>query len=100
MKPFRNRWNARFGLIVISLILLSSFALAQVSPYDKGVKAYAKKDYKTAVKYFQEYIKEKPDPRTYYLLGYALYKMKKYPESVKYFKEAYILDPTTSPSGK
>ena len=97
MKPIKIIRNSRFCLIVIALLILPSFTLAEVNLHDKGIRAYTKRDYKTAVKYFKEYIKEKPDARTYYLLGYALYKMKKYPESFKYFKEAYILDPNISP---
>jgi TolA-binding protein len=100
MKHLRSSWKTRFVLTIISLITLSSLSLAQVSSYDKGLKAYGKKDYKTAVKHFEAYIKDKPDPYTYYLLGYALYKMKKYPESVNYFREAYTLNPFISAAGK
>ena len=63
----------------------------------KGANAYAKKDYRTAVKYLREYVEKKPDAHAYYLLGYAYYKLKNHPESMRAFKEAYTLDPAVSP---
>ena len=97
MKGIRSKWIVRFILGIFSVFFMIAFAMAQESPYDKAIKAYFKKDYKTATKYFKVYVEKKPDPYAYYLLGYALYKMKKHPESAKYFREAYIIDPNISP---
>ena len=97
MKRARDKWGGRLVLGIIAVFLMVSFAVAQESPYDKGIHAYLKKDFRTSVKYLKEYIQKKPDPYAYYLLGYASYEIKKYPESREYFKEAYFLDPTISP---
>lgn len=97
MKEVRNKWRIRLVLSIFSVVFMVTFAIAQESPYDKAVKAYFKKDYKTAAKYFKEYVEKKPDPYAYYLLGYSLYELKKHPESVKYFREAYTIDPNISP---
>lgn len=79
---------------------------AQGDAYEKGLHAYLKKDYKTAVKYLKEYVTAKPDARGYYLLGYACYESKRrsghrggkkaisgYTDAIKYFGEAYRIDP-------
>ncbi len=97
MKARSNKWGARFVLGIIAVIFMVSFALAQGSPYDKAIEAYAKKDFTTAVKYLKEYVSQKPDARSYYLLGYACYKIKNMEESAKYFREAYLIDPAFDP---
>ena len=97
MKKMRSDWKARFVLGIILVFFMVAAGMAQECSYDKAMKAYFKKDYKTAVTYLKEYVENKPDPHAYYFLGYALYKMKKYPESAKYFKEAYVIDPNISP---
>ncbi|MEW6213692.1 MAG: tetratricopeptide repeat protein [Nitrospirota bacterium] len=98
MKMRTGKWEIRFMLCILIVIFMIVFASAQEGPYDKAIEAYAKKDFKTAVKYLQEYVEKKLDPYAYYLLGYANYKMKNYSEAMKYFREAYILDPDFSPT--
>jgi TolA-binding protein len=83
---------------ILALLLIPSLLLAQDNSYDKAVNAYMKKDFKTAGKILREYVRKNPDPRAYYLLGYALYKQKSHAESAKYFQEAYVLDPNISPA--
>jgi TolA-binding protein len=93
-----NRWKFKIAAAIIAVLLTAAFAAAQENIYDKAVRAYGKRDFKTAVKYLKEYVEKKPDAHAYYLLGYALYKMKDDPASAKYFREAYTLDPNISPS--
>jgi TolA-binding protein len=93
-----NRWKLRIVAGIMTVLLTAVFAAAQENIYDKAVKAYDRRDFKTAVKYLKEYVEKKPDAYAYYLLGYALYKMKDDPASAKYFREAYTLDPNVSPS--
>jgi len=94
----RNRWKLKIAAGIMAVLLTAAFASAQENIYDKAVRAYGKKDFKTAVKYLKEYVEKKPDAYAYYLLGYALYKMKDDPASARYFREAYTLDPNVSPS--
>jgi tetratricopeptide (TPR) repeat protein len=98
MKRIGDKWSGGLILCIIAVFLMVSFAVAQDSPYDKGVHAYLKKDFRASVKYLKEYVEQKPDPYVYYLLGYASYEMKNYPESREYFKQAYFLDPAISPT--
>jgi TolA-binding protein len=93
-----NRWKLRIIAGIVAVLLTAVFAAAQENTYDKALRAYGKKDFKTAVKYLKEYVEKKPDAYAYYLLGYALYEMKDNPASAKYFREAYTLDPNVSPS--
>jgi len=93
-----NRWKLKIVVGIMAVLLTAVFAAAQENIYDKAVRAYGKKDFKTAVKYLKEYVEKKPDAYAYYLLGYALYKMKDNPASAKYFREAYTIDPNVSPS--
>jgi TolA-binding protein len=93
MKVLLSTWKVRFSAVVLAFFFLSAFATAEENTYDKAVRAYAKKDFKTAAKYLKEYVEKKPDPNAYYLLGYSLYKIKNHTDSARYFKEAYTLDP-------
>lgn len=98
---------------IVSLVILAfsgSAAFAQDEVYAKGIRAYFKKDYATAVKYLKEYVARKPEAKAYYFLGYAQYELKRRTkdprgrkdfwadtESAKYFREAYLIDPEFSP---
>jgi TolA-binding protein len=98
MKMKKSTWKTGVILSILALLLITSPLMAEQSPYDKAVRAYMKKDFRTAVKYLKESVAQKPDAHAYYLLGYALYKQKKHAESAKYFEEAYVLDPNISPN--
>jgi TolA-binding protein len=74
-----------------------SSVFAQECEYDKALKAYMKNDFRSAVTCLIKYVNEKPDPDAYYLLGYASYKLKRHDEAMKYFREAYLIDPDSSP---
>ncbi len=80
---------------MLALLLIPTLACAQ-NTYDKAVDAYLKKDFKTAANILKEYVKKRPEPSAYYLLGYSLYKQKKHAEAAEYFEQAYILDPNVS----
>ena len=95
--------------VLCAVMLFSSALFAQEELYEKGRRAYLKKDYKTAVKYLSEYVAGNPDPGAYYLLGYAKYEVLRKTGSAKgkkdfwgdtqtarYFKEAYLIDPNIS----
>lgn len=66
--------------------------------YAKGISFYKKGDFKSSVKYLTAYTDKTPDPRAYYLLGYASYKLKDYSRSKKYFVDVFILDPNFKPA--
>jgi hypothetical protein len=98
-------------LVCFVFVMFSAGVLyAEEGLYEKGMSAYLKKDYKTAVKYMKEYVAEKPDAKGYYLLGYANYELKRKTglsrgrkdfwgdtETAKYFREAYLINPDFSP---
>jgi hypothetical protein len=97
-----------FAVLTV-VILFTSVLHAQEELYEKGRRAYLKKDYRTAVKYFSEYVAGNPDPGAYYLLGYAKYELLRRSGSLKgkkdfwgdtqtagYFREAYLIDPGVS----
>ncbi len=98
-------------LIVLMYVMFSAAVMyAEEGSYEKGLRAYFKKDYKTAVKYLKEYVAGNPDAKGYYLLGYANYELKRKrgkssgrrdfwgdTETAGYFKEAYRIDPDFSP---
>lgn len=97
MKTSRCRLPVAFLTGLLCVLLTAAFALADDNLYEQAMKAYFKKDYRTAAKHFKESVEKKPDPYAYYMLGYSLYKLRRHPEAMKYFTEAYILDPNISP---
>lgn len=89
------------SVVLVTVIFLTSVLHAQEELYEKGFKAYLKKDYVTAVKYLKEYVAQIPDAEAYYLLGYASYELERKAkrgdsDSARYFREAYLIDPNVS----
>jgi TolA-binding protein len=66
------------------------------SDFMAGLRAYNTKKYSAAIKHFREYANSKPDPKAYYLLGYAFYMQGKFPEADEYFRQAFLIDPAFS----
>lgn len=94
VKKYRNKTAT--VVVILALLLLPAMLHAQDATYEKAVDAYLKRDFKTAAKILREYVKKKPDPYAYYLLGYSLYEQKKHAEAAEYFEQAYVLDPDIS----
>ena len=81
------------GVALVGSLVLPSLLYAQADPYEKGLQAYLKRDYRNAARYLKEHVAKKPDAQAYYLLGYANYKLKNKEEAMEYFREAYLVDP-------
>ncbi|MDH4231570.1 MAG: hypothetical protein OEW04_06015 [Nitrospirota bacterium] len=82
--------------IVVSLFLLSAVPAVHAEEddaYQKGLMYYKKHDYKAAITHLKSYTENTPDPRAYYLIGYASYKIKDYATATKYFSDVYLIDP-------
>ncbi|RPI36797.1 MAG: DUF2225 domain-containing protein [Nitrospiraceae bacterium] len=84
-----------FVFFVLSLFLLSAASIlyAEQDDYQKGLTYYQKHQYKAAIKHLKAYTKNTPDPRAYYLIGYASYRIKDYATAKKYFSDVYLIDP-------
>lgn len=98
------RYIVGVGLMVLVIFIQLSFLYpkgsglyAEETKYDMALKAYVKKDFKTAVALLKEYVGETPDAKAYWLLGYASYKLKNEEESAGYFKSAYLMEPQFNP---
>ncbi len=88
------------GLFISFAFLLTSTGPLNAQPngtYDRAIYLYKKGNFKGAVDQLKKYLKRRPEPSAYYLMGYALYELGKYEEAVKYFNEAYLLDPDFRP---
>lgn len=84
-------------LSICLLLLISDVAFAENSLYSKAIDAYRRGDFKKAVETLKDYLSERPDPKAYYLLGYASYKLKQHKEASEYFRQAYLIDPDFNP---
>jgi tetratricopeptide (TPR) repeat protein len=97
-----------FFIALFTVIFSMPALYAQDDLYEKGRRAYIRKDYEAAVKYLSDYVARKPDPEAFYLLGYANYEVKRKgspkgrssfwgdTETAEYFKKAYLIDPKVS----
>ena len=65
--------------------------------YSLALDAYKAGDFKKASMYLEEYLKAKPDPVAYYLLGYSYYKLRDFDKAERAFNEAYLIDPELIP---
>jgi TolA-binding protein len=89
------------ALILVLLMLLTAAAAGVAvasngSDFTAGLKAYNTKNYSVAIKHFREYANSKPDPKAYYLMGYAFYMQGKFTEAEEYFRQAFLIDPDFS----
>lgn len=82
-------------LTVAALGVAASFASAD---YAAGVSSYKKQHYAECIRELRVYTEKTPDPRAYYLMGYASYKLRDYSAAQEYFKKTYLLDPNFGPS--
>ncbi|MBI3812672.1 MAG: tetratricopeptide repeat protein [Nitrospirae bacterium] len=91
-------------LLVISVGLTSVFAdelfdaEAAKRHFNAGLDLYFKKDYKNAIKEFQDAAGIDPEnANAYYFMGYAYYKLKDMKKAMEVFDQAYEVDTKYSP---
>jgi tetratricopeptide (TPR) repeat protein len=66
--------------------------------FNTGLALYFKKDYKNAIKEFQEAAEINPEnANAYYFMGYAYYKLKDMKKAMEVFDQAYEADAKYSP---
>jgi len=97
----KNRREVIMRIIAILLMTVSlmSFSLcwAGETPVEKAYSLYYKGQKDAAISMMKEYVKENPDPKAFYFLGYAYYEMEKMDEAAKYFNEAFVRSPFYTP---
>ena len=82
-------------LAVAALCMSASVAAAD---YAAGVSLYAKQQYAECIRELRAHTEKTPDPRAYYLMGYASYKLRDFSAAREYFNKTYLLDPNFGPS--
>jgi|OpeIllAssembly_1097287.scaffolds.fasta_scaffold280412_1 tetratricopeptide (TPR) repeat protein len=87
----------RLSPLVASALLIATMSVAS-SDYAAGVSSYRKQNYKECIRHLKAYTETTPDPRAYYLMGYARYKLKDFAEAREYFMKAYLIDPAFKPA--
>lgn len=85
------------ALSVIVVLISFSLCMADDTSLQKAYSLYYQGKMKPAIEILEGYVKEHPDPRALYFLGYAYYKIKKMDMALKYFNEAYLLAPDFTP---
>ena len=85
-------------LLVIIMVLISfSPCMANDVPLDKAYSYYFQGKMPEAIKIMKEYVKDHPDARILYFIGYAYYEMKDMESARRYFEEAYLIEPDFTP---
>ena len=79
--------------VLMLLLLVSAEAGAAGESYEKALKLFKGRDYKNAVVYLDQYVRQRPDPAAYYMLGYACYKLHEFRKAREYFNAAFLIDP-------
>jgi len=89
-----KRWLA----LQVAAVLLASTASVAAADYTAGVSLYKKQRYAECIEELKRYTEKTPDPRAYYLMGYASYKRRDFSGARENFKKAYLIDPDFRPS--
>ena len=85
-------------LLVIFMVLISfSLCMANEGSLQQAYSYYFQGKMEKAIEIMEEYVKENPDPRVLYFIGYAYYEMKDMKTARRYFDEAYLIDPEFTP---
>lgn len=87
-------------IVLVIVVFLMSFSppiSRGDSSLQKAYSLYYQGKMEAAIEIMKDYVKERPDPRVLYFLGYAHYKIKKMDMALKYFNEAYLIDSDFSP---
>ena len=84
-------------LLIVAALLITASATVSAD-YATGVSLYRKQHYAECIRQLQRYTEKTPDPRAYYLMGYASYKRRDFSGAREYFYKAYLIDPSFRPS--
>ncbi len=80
----------------VLMLVIGSVAFAYDETYEKAIKHFKGREYKSAIPYLEKYVASTPDPAVYYMLGYAYYQLRNFDRSKDYFDQAYLIDPDFS----
>jgi tetratricopeptide (TPR) repeat protein len=87
----------RHFVLIASGILMAAASVASAD-YASGVSLYKKQNYRECIRHLQAHAETTPDPRAYYLMGYASYKLGDFAGAREYFRKAYLIDPNFRPA--
>jgi hypothetical protein len=106
MKKTAFMWVA-----LLALLTLAGQVHAQAGPHNTAVvesgevpelekarEFYNSGKYEKAIRILKAYVEKRPVPEAYYMIAYSLYKLGRHDEANKYFKQAFLLEPTYSPT--
>ncbi len=81
-------------ILIVIVILFPSFISAQrEDDYTLAIMHYKNREFIKAVTKLDKIVNTKPDPKAYYLKGYALYELGRYEEASKHFMHTYFIQP-------
>lgn len=86
------------GCIVIAISLTAiAPAWSNETSVEKAYFLYYQGEKDAAINMMEDYIRDNPDPKAYYFLGYAYYEQKDMDRAREFFNEAYRLKSFYSP---
>jgi hypothetical protein len=87
-----------FAVLLLCLLLLAFAGISHAADYETALTHYYSGEFNKAIRLMKEYVRERPDSKAYYLIGYAYYKLGNHGEANKYFEYAFLIDPEYSPT--
>ena len=89
----------KFIVSVVAVLCLVSFSLclANESSLEQAYSLYYKGEKEAAISMIEDSVRETPDVKALYFLGYAYYEMQNMEKAREYFDEAYRLKSFYSP---
>ena len=89
----------KFIVSVVAVLCLVSFSLclANESSLKQAYSLYYKGEKEAAISMIEDYVRETPDVKALYFLGYAYYEMQNMEKAREYFDEAFRLKSFYSP---
>ncbi len=85
-------------LIVLIVSLMSiSLCIAAESPVEKAYNLFYQGKSDKAIELIEDYVKDTPDAKAYYFLGYAYYEKNEIDRAMEYFSKSFKLKSFYSP---
>jgi tetratricopeptide (TPR) repeat protein len=84
-------------LVLVIVMVSSSLCMADDGDLKKAYSYYFQGRMEEAISIMDEYVREHPDARILYFIGYAYYELKDFENARRYFEDAYLIDPEFTP---
>ncbi len=88
------------AFIILLLFMSVPLCMANDASLNRAYSLYFQGKMEEAIKIMEDQVKDNPDAKVLYFIGYAYYELNQMDTAMKYFRQAYLVDPDFTPIEK